>query len=293
MTPIVVGYGADKKGRSALELARLLAVTARSPLIVCSAVPSRWRPVSIARQADHDFVAQLRRGAEEALADAAKRLGELPVPIDYEVVTARSSPSALLQCAESHHAGLIVAGSADGPWGHIALGSVTDRLVHSSAWPVAIAPRGLRYHPSQVVPRVTVAFDGTDDGLAVVDRAGELARSLRAPLRLVTFGVRGPTMIPPEVGLDAEDLVLAQWRVEAEESLARAITLIGARSSTVESCVGIGNSWSEALDDPTWREGEILVVGSSSTGSLLARVFLGSTATRILRHSPVPVVVVP
>ena len=35
-----------------------------------------------------------------------------------------------------------------------------------------------------------------------------------------------------------------------------------------------------------------LVVGSSSGGAL-ARVFLGSNATRVVRHSPVPVVVVP
>jgi nucleotide-binding universal stress UspA family protein len=36
----------------------------------------------------------------------------------------------------------------------------------------------------------------------------------------------------------------------------------------------------------------VLVVGSSSIGPL-ARVFLGSRATKIVRHAPVPVVVVP
>jgi len=36
----------------------------------------------------------------------------------------------------------------------------------------------------------------------------------------------------------------------------------------------------------------VLVVGSSSIGPI-ARVFLGSRATKIIRHSPVPVVVVP
>ena len=38
--------------------------------------------------------------------------------------------------------------------------------------------------------------------------------------------------------------------------------------------------------------GDLLVVGSSRHGPL-ARVFLGSTATKIVRASPVPVVVVP
>ena len=35
------------------------------------------------------------------------------------------------------------------------------------------------------------------------------------------------------------------------------------------------------------------IVGSSSTSSLLQRVFLGSSAAKIVRNSPVPVLVVP
>ena len=39
-------------------------------------------------------------------------------------------------------------------------------------------------------------------------------------------------------------------------------------------------------------DGDVLVVGSSAIGPV-ARVFLGSRATKIVQHSPVPVVVVP
>ena len=41
-----------------------------------------------------------------------------------------------------------------------------------------------------------------------------------------------------------------------------------------------------------WEDGEVLVVGSSAIGPV-ARVFLGSRASKIVRNSPVPVVVVP
>jgi nucleotide-binding universal stress UspA family protein len=51
-------------------------------------------------------------------------------------------------------------------------------------------------------------------------------------------------------------------------------------------------TWTEALEDATWMDGDVLVVGSSMTGPA-ARVFLGSRASKILRHSPVPVVLVP
>ncbi len=39
-------------------------------------------------------------------------------------------------------------------------------------------------------------------------------------------------------------------------------------------------------------DGDVLAVGSSSLGPV-ARVFLGSRASKIIRHSSVPVVVVP
>ena len=46
------------------------------------------------------------------------------------------------------------------------------------------------------------------------------------------------------------------------------------------------------MEDVDWADGDVLVVGSSSLGPI-ARVFLGSRAAKIVRHSPVPVVIVP
>ena len=66
----------------------------------------------------------------------------------------------------------------------------------------------------------------------------------------------------------------------------------GPRATAVETVVGRGASWAEALDDLDWGEGDVLVVGSSELGPV-AQVFLGSRATKILRHSPVPVFVIP
>ena len=56
--------------------------------------------------------------------------------------------------------------------------------------------------------------------------------------------------------------------------------------------IGSGPTWAEAIDDVGWDPGDVLVVGSSDLGPV-ARVFIGSRATKILRHSPVPVLVVP
>ena len=50
--------------------------------------------------------------------------------------------------------------------------------------------------------------------------------------------------------------------------------------------------WEEAIDDIGWDDDDVLVVGSSAVGPI-AQVFLGSRGSKILRNSPVPVVVVP
>jgi nucleotide-binding universal stress UspA family protein len=56
--------------------------------------------------------------------------------------------------------------------------------------------------------------------------------------------------------------------------------------------IGSGGSWREAVEAVEWAAGDILVLGSGAAGQT-AQVFLGSAAGRILRHSPVPTMIVP
>jgi hypothetical protein len=55
--------------------------------------------------------------------------------------------------------------------------------------------------------------------------------------------------------------------------------------------IGQGSDGESALNDIDWHDGDLLVVGSSDSGPV-ARVFLGSRAAKIIRHTPVPVLVV-
>jgi nucleotide-binding universal stress UspA family protein len=96
---------------------------------------------------------------------------------------------------------------------------------------------------------------------------------------------------PPEVGLRAEDSILEQLATYARETLAKLKT-DGAIGKDVELQVVTGNGWDEAIDAADWQEGDLLAVGTSPVGGI-ARVFLGSRASKILRHSPVPVLVLP
>jgi nucleotide-binding universal stress UspA family protein len=156
---------------------------------------------------------------------------------------------------------------------------------------MAIAPRGYRGPRGGLLTRITCGYPGTPESLEVVRRVAELAKRIDVPLRVITFAVRGRTMYPPEVSLHAEDSILAVWETQAAEMLAKLRT-DGVVGEDVVLQVVSGNGWDQAIDDAEWRDGEILALGTSPRGEI-ARVFLGSRGSKILRVSPVPVLVLP
>jgi nucleotide-binding universal stress UspA family protein len=179
--------------------------------------------------------------------------------------------------------------------GRVAFGSVAERLLHSSPVPVALAPRGFRCGPNARVRRVTAAYAPTDGADALVVAAAGLAVRGSAALRRASFAVRPRTPLTAGVGSRAEASVVQEWKAEVEraqqDALARVARLPRVPPS-LEAVVGHGEDWADALEDVDWVDGDVLVVGSSGVGPL-ARVFLGSRASKIVRNSPVPVVALP
>ena len=289
----VVGHGVDERGTAALHLAAMLARSSGEDLVVCTVVPKPWFP-SMAR-IDAEYHAYLDTQADEALAQAK---AQLPGDISAAFVRhhAKSAPAGLLEVAEQHGASLVVLGSSSaGVFGHIALGSVTDRLLHSSHLPLALATRGFRAKPDSRVRRATAAYGGSEDADDLVVGAASVAARVGASVRVASFAVWARPDYTMRLGADGEDAVLAEWldemRAAMQEVLAKVRELPNVPPQ-LQAEVGVGNNWAEAIEDVEWDEGDVLVVGSSSVGPV-ARVFLGSRAAKIVRHSPVPVVVVP
>ena len=291
---VVVGYGPNTPGESSLNLGALLARSTGDPLIVCCVVPDRWEAPGLDRTND-EYVRALRAAADQTLERARDALHQAH-DATFIVRTGRSVPRTLLDEASARGARMAVVGSSPhGAWGHVALGSVTSRIMHSSEIPVAMAPRGYRAVGNENVRRVTVALDGTPHSHQVLLRAAELADRMGCGLRAVTFAVRGRTMIPPETGLHAEDAVVAAWREQATAGLRAAVDGLREHQGVPapeEARVVDGHGWADALERVGWDDGDLLVIGSSTSG-VVSRVFLGSTATRIVRNAPVPVVLLP
>ncbi len=175
------------------------------------------------------------------------------------------------------------------------MGSVTDRLLHSADLPLALAPRGYRCGAVPQVERVTVAVDGTASSTSVLVEAARVTQEIDARLRVVTFAVRGRTMYPAGVGLHAEDAVIAAWREQASGFLTQTLATLAEQPDVgvpEDARIVDGPDWASALANAEWSAGDLLVVGSSRVGPI-SRVFLGSTAAHIVRHSPVPVLLLP
>ncbi|HYM53638.1 MAG TPA: universal stress protein [Thermoleophilaceae bacterium] len=290
---IVVGYGAERGGRGVLHLAAALARSAGDELILCTVVPAPWPPSPA--KVDAEYRAELDRTAREAVDHARAQLAA-DVVATTRVQHARSVPAGLLEAAQQHDADLIVVGSSSaGVFGHVALGSVSSRLTHSSPVPVSLPPRGYRCKPADRVTRVTVAFGGSEGADDVVASAAGFGARLGASLRLASFAVRPRPPFTSGVGREGEEAMIEQWVEEIGAAGRAALEKAGgleAASRQPELVIGRGESWAEALEDVEWRNGDMLLVGSSSTGPI-ARVFLGSRSSKIVRDSPVPVVVFP
>ena len=288
---VLVGHPPRPHDRAAISYGAMIARSRSMPLRVVSVVPAPW-PTTVAGSADREYAAWSRGEGDKAVAAARTVLDEVAGDLDTEAeaLPGRSVARALLIRAREVGASLVVIGSSEGgPFDRVRLGSTADRLLHSAELPVAVATRGFATHAVPRFGRVTCAFRADRASVDVLARVAATCREAGAALRVVTFGVAGRTMYPPEVR--GEEEVVAAYVDQATAAQAAALAGL-AVPDDVDTSVAIGADWASAMASLEWRHDEILVLGSA-TGGLVSRVLLGSNANRIVRHSPVPVIVVP
>lgn len=284
---VVVGYRAGQVGLSGLHLAVRAARTLGTSLTVATIVPKPWLTPS------RDYDGWADRLAAESAEEAARFLLDLAGGVDVAYVhrTHRSVAGGLIEMVEDAGGDLLVLGSLpSGGRGQAVIGSTADWLLHASPVPVAISPREYRSHTGTLT-RLTCAYSATPGTVDVVRRCLESAERFGVSTRVLTFAVRGRTMYPPKVGLDAEDAILDAWVAQAREVLDDLKTRHIAGDDVLLDVVA-GHSWEEVLGKVSWVDGEILALGTSPRGDI-RRVFLGSRSTKIIRNSPVPVLVLP
>ena len=288
---IIAGFSSSRQGPAPLNLATQLARTTGEK-IIAAVVVERPLPAGV------DPLEDEYRGyvAAQATASLERVVAQMSGDFDISVVThhATSVPNGLMELVAEHSADLVVVGSSSsGLLGRIALGTVTERLVYTSKVPVAIAPRG---YPSSPAPvrRLTAAYRDGADAAELIATSAELAKQWGARLRIASFTVRPFTMFGGSIERSAEELVVQQWARRTTDAVIKQLDDVRTTVAVpdVDVVIGTGTEWREAVDDIAWESGDVLVLGSGAAGPL-AQVFLGTAASKILRHAPVPVMIVP
>ena len=285
---LVVGYLATDGGADALALGVRLARTLGAALDVCMILPpDRVLPSLVPTGGYEDVLAEQ---AEKWLAEAAAT-----VPDDVEVATHvvfdESFAEGLIGEALRLEAEVIVVGGAGGGLiGSHSLGSVVNELLHSAPVPVALAPRGIRHSGVKKVREVTCAI-GTRQGADVLLRAAlRASEAAGTPLRLVSLVALDPLHTTRRTE-DTPDTVRNRAQEHAHQTLEVAKAVLP-KDFPVTSEITFGPTVEAAVNKLDWHDGDLIMVGSSRLAQP-RRLFLGSTAAKMLRVLQVPMVVVP
>jgi nucleotide-binding universal stress UspA family protein len=288
---IIAGFSSSRQGSAPLNLATQIAHTTGEK-IIAAVIVERALPAGV------DPIEDEYRGylASRASASLERVVDQVRGDLDISTTVHQSSSIShgLMELAGQHGADVVVVGSSSsGLLGRIALGSVTERLVHTSKVSVALAPRG---YPSSPVPiqRLTAAYGGAADAVGLIATSAELAQQWKARLRIASFTVPPLTMFGGSMERSAEELVVQQWTNRTIDAAAKQLNDARAKLSIpdVDVVIGTGTDWREAVDNIAWETGDVLLLGSGAAGPM-AQVFLGTAASKILRHAPVPVMIVP
>ena len=282
---LIVGYLATPSGDDGLALGVRLARTLGAQLALCIVLPP-----------DRALPGLVAGGYEEVLAEQARGwldAAAATVPDDIEVTTHisfnESFAAGLIEESARLQAEAIVVGAAgDGLIGRYSIGSVTGELLHSAPVALALAPRGTRHSKADRVREVTCAIGrrhGADLLLATAVRASAAAGT---PLRLVSLVALDPFF--GSLRGDAEAVHERAW-THARQTLEVAKSELP-EGFPVTSTVTDGPSVEAAVNKLDWHDGDLIMVGSSRLGAP-RRLFLGSTAAKMLRVLEVPMVVVP
>jgi nucleotide-binding universal stress UspA family protein len=283
---LIVGYLATSGGADAMALAVRLARTIGAEIEACIVLPpDRSVPALVPTGAYDELLAEQ---AEKWLTEAQTSVPDDVVARGHVSFDDSFADGLIREAGRLEADAIVVGGSGGGLAGSYSLGSVVNELLHSAPVPVAVAPRGTRNSNIDRVREVTCALGERQGADLLLDSAVRFSRAAGTPLRLVSLVALDPTF--------------GSLRGDEEAVRGRALaharhTLEVARSELPEgfpviSTIVDGRTVEEAVSKLDWHDGDLIMVGSSRL-SVPKRLFLGSTAAKMLRVLEVPMMVVP
>lgn len=271
----LVAWGGDARSKDALALGATLARTFRAELAVVYVV--REETFGAHTFGDVSFTEEVVRQASEGVQKHLDALTDL----DNVVLHVRRSGSVaegVLDAAKEIDADLIVIGAGTGTRA-LTTNAIVTALLHASPVPVAMAPRGYRKDAPAVLTELVAAVGPRAGAGRILEEAIRGVERVSLPLRLVSL---------LELGTDVD---VPDERVESvRAALERAAEEVDVDEMTTQ--VGQGKNLKEAIANIEWKPDSALIIGSSRLAQG-KQTFIGTVASRMLAHLPIPMIVAP
>ena len=271
----LVAWGGDARSKDALALGATLARTFRAELAVVYVV--REETFGAHTFGDVSFTQEVVRQASERV---QKHLDAL-TGLDDVVLHVRRSGSVaegVLDVAKEIGADLIVIGAGTGTRA-LTTNAIVTALLHASPVPVAMAPRGYRKDAPAELTELVAAVGPRAGAGRILEEAIRGVERVSLPLRLVSL---------LELGTDVD---VPDERVESvRAALERAVEEVNVDEVTTQ--VGQGKNLKEAIANIEWKPDSALIIGSSRLAQG-KQTFIGTVASRMLAHLPIPMIVAP
>jgi nucleotide-binding universal stress UspA family protein len=271
------------------------ALAARAAVDVCEGtgaelhVVHAWHSVPTARL--RPFMrAELKKLGNELLGEGVKRVEDSGGLVTGAHLLEGRAADEILDLAEQIGAGLVVIGSRGlGPVGRIALGSVSEAVIHHSRLPVLV----LRGEDAWPPERVIFGDDGSEAARAAGDLGASLCGHHGARALVLHAYPRLPEVDAAGRGFDPRIV---------DDELRRAFSALLERSRELESRLGsrpkarlvVGEAAASLLEaaEEDAPERTLLAVGSRDLG-VIGRMRLGSVSTKVVHAAKGPVLVHP
>ena len=272
----------------ATEFARQFGATLTLVHVFPTAMPAELSHLGV-------VIEQKRMAAEAGERLASFRARELPANLRVETVLLGGGPAhAITRFAKESEIDLILT-ATHGHTGlkHFWLGSTAERIVQHAPCPVLVMreqPVPVRF-PGDVLcrfHRILVPTDFSEASRQAVRYATAFAQPCGSEVTLVHVIEPAPY---PEFGyahIPAKEAGLKRAASEKLDAESQELARAGVKASAV---IRTGSAFHEIAEQAREQTNDLIVIATHGRGAI-AHALLGSTAERVVRHAPCPVLVV-
>jgi len=293
---ILVATDGSPSAQQAAEVAAQIAKSFGSEVTILSAIPSIS---SRAAPLEGEYYSKLINKADDNADKAAAVFKRAGVAVsEKEVPQGRSSVvETIVDYATKEETGLIVMGTRGlGGFKRAVLGSVSSGVAaHAPCATLVVRPNKRKGDAGRALGRVLVAVDGSPNAQRALETAVEIAKGMKAELRIAhvvyvptlfwSMGVPGSAVPTDRIEEDAEEV--------ARQTLAKAVKYskdAGVANPKDELVTQLVSPAQGIVQLAEHDEADVIVIGTRGNGGF-RKLLLGSVANSVLHYADCSVLV--